>query len=84
MHLESKEIYEIFIGSSLRHTSLRVGGKVGLGVVSDIYWNENYYVENGDVVFTIWLKDQEGNMFKWKDLWKGKEDSLNITYKKPQ
>lgn len=83
MDLKTKEIYEIYIGSSIRYTSLRIGSKLGLGVVSDIYFNENYYDTNGDVVFGVWLRDENGNRFHWKDLWKGKEDSLNITYKKP-
>ena len=66
---KSKDIYEIYVGNQHRHTSVRLGGKLGVGTVYKIYWNENYYVENGD-------------SFKWRDIWKGEQDSLTITYKK--
>lgn len=84
MDLKTKEIYELHIGNSIRHTSLRIGGKVKLGTICDIYFNENYYALNADIVFGIWLMDDNGNKFHWKDIWKGKDDTINITYKKPQ
>lgn len=81
MQEENKVIYEIFFGSSIRQTAIRLGQKISVGTVSHIFFNDNKYKEYGHPVFDVWCQDGD-DIFHWKELWKGEQDSIHVTYKK--